>query len=127
MDRYVKIVVGDTETYLEYVVNDHPLVSHTHPIGLKHIESEGMKQSAGSSFLEGLVYLLEFVSLYDRIPTDFRLITPRHAIWLGNLIEKTSYAQFFTNGMPVRVTLLDTYDPSLPYARHSQTIFSFKV
>lgn len=127
MNPHLKIVVGDRETHINYVVDGEPLVMHTHPVGIKHIETEGMNAIAASKLLDGVIYALEFVSLHDRIPTDFKLITPRYATWIGEAIENASYAQFFTEGAPVRVTLEDTYDPSLAYARHTQTIFSFKV
>jgi hypothetical protein len=108
-------------------VDKHVIVKHEHPFGLRHIEAEGMNTVAGSKFLDGIMYALEFVSLHDRIPTDFRLITPRYATWIGETIEAGSYTQFFTDGARVSVTLEGTHDPSLGYARHTQTIFSFKV
>lgn len=126
MTSHLKIVVGDRETRIDYVADDHVIVSHMHPVGLKHIEMEGMNVIAGSKFIDGIIYALEFISLYDRIPTDFKLVSPRYSTWIGEIIENGSYAQFFTNGVPVRVTLEGT-DPSLGYARHTQTIFSFKV
>lgn len=127
MDSHLLIKVGDRETLIDYVIEGKTIVSHTHPIGLKHVEAEGMNELAGSKLLDGVLYALEFISLHDRIPTDFRLITPRYATWIGEMLERGSYSQFYTDGAPIRVTLLDTYDPSISYARHTQTIFSFKV
>lgn len=127
MNPHLKIIVGDRESHIKYMVDEHEIVSHIHPVGLKLIELEGMNQIAASKFLDGLMYTLEFVSLHDRIPTDFRLVTPRYATWIGEAIENASYAQFYTNGAPISVTLEGTHDPSLGYARHTQTIFSFKV
>lgn len=128
MTSHLKIVVGDRETHVQYLVDDQSLVSHVHPVGLRHIELEGMNQIAASKFMDGITYALEFISLHDRIPTDFKLYTPLYATWIGEAIENASYAQFYTNKVPVRVTLLGTQDPSISsYARHSKTIFSFKV
>lgn len=127
MNPHLKIVIGDRETHIKYVVDGQPLVTHAHPYGLRHIESDGMDAIAGSKLVDGIVYSLEFISLHDRIPTDFRLITPQYGTWIGETIENASYAQFFTRGAPVRVTLEGTHDPSIPYAGHTQTIFSFKV
>lgn len=126
MNPYLKIVVGDRETHIKYVIDKEPIVSHAHPYGLRHIELDGMNAIAASKLLDGIIYALEFVSLHDRIPTDFRLITPHYSTWIGEAIENASYAQFYTGGVPVRVTLIDT-DPSISYAGHTQTIFSFKV
>jgi len=127
MNPRLVIKVGDRETQVEYYIGTHAIVSHLHPFGLKHIEAEGMNTVAGSKLLDGITYALEFVSLHDRIPTDFRLITPRYAVWIGETIEAGSYTQFYTNGAAISVTLEGTHDPSLGYARHTQTIHSFKV
>ena len=102
MDRaqsFLSVSVGDTSTLINYIVDGHVLVSHVHPIGYKHIEAEGMNVIASSKFMDGILYTLEFISLHDRIPTEWRLIAPRYA----------------------------TKDVPLSYARHSQTIHSFKV
>lgn len=127
MNSHLVIKVGDRETVIEYVVDGTSIVSHSHPVGIKFLELEGMNTIAASKLMDGILYALEFVSLYDRIPTHFKLITPRYATWIGESIENASYAQFFTDGAPVRVTLDGTHDPSLGYARHTQTILSFKV
>lgn len=127
MDSHLNIIVGDRETRIVYVVDNESMVSHVHPYGLRHIEEDGMNQTAASKLSDGIMYALEFISLHDRIPTDFRIVAPRYATWIGERVEGWSYAQFFTDGVPVRVTLKGTNDPSIGYARHSQTIFSFKV
>ncbi len=124
---FLSIAVGDTSTLINYIVEGHVIVSHIHPVGYKHIEAEGMNIIAGSKFIDGVIYTLEFVSLHDRIPTDFRLITKRYATWIGDIVESSSYTQFYTNGAPISVTLEGVEDVPLSYARHSQTIHSFKV
>ena len=127
MNPYLSIGVGDTATLINYIVDGEVLVSHTHPIGYKAIEAEGMNVIAASKLMDGVLYALEFISLQDRIPTDFRLIAPRYATWIGEALEHASYTQFYTDGVPVNVTLEGTQDVPLSYARHSQTIHSFKV
>lgn len=127
MNPYLSIAVGDSSTLINYVVDGHVLVSHTHPVGFKHIEADGMNQIASSKLLDGILYALEFISLHDRIPTDFRLITPRYATWIGETLENGSYTQFYTDGIPVSVTLEGITSAPLSYARHSQTIQSFKI
>lgn len=125
---FLSVAVGDTSTLINYLVDGHILVSHVHPIGYKHIEAEGMNVIAASKFMDGVLYALEFISLHDRIPTDFRLIAPRYATWIGETLENnSSYSQFYTRGVPVSVTLEGVQDVPLSYARHSQTIHSFKV
>ena len=124
---FLSVAVGDTSTLINYIVEGHVLVSHIHPVGYKHIEAEGMSVIAGSKFMDGVLYTLEFVSLHDRIPTQFKLIAPRYATWIGETLEGASYTQFFTDGVPVSVTLEGIKDVPLSYARHSQTIHSFKV
>ncbi len=124
---FLSIAVGDTSTLINYIVDGHILVSHVHPVGYKHIEAEGMSVIAGSKFVDGVLYTLEFISLHDRIPTQFKLIAPRYATWIGETVEGISYTQFFTGGVPISVTLEGIKDVPLSYARHSQTIHSFKV
>jgi hypothetical protein len=127
MNPFLSISVGDSATLINYIVDGHIIVSHHHPIGYKHIEAEGMNQIAGSKLLDGVLYALEFISLHDRIPTRFRLIAPRYATWIGQVLENCSYTQFYTDGVPVNVTMEGTESANFPYARHTQTIFSFKV
>jgi hypothetical protein len=126
-ESFLSIAVGDTSTLINYIVDGHILVSHIHPIGYKHIEAEGMNITAGSKFMDGVLYALEFISLHDRIPTQFKLIAPRYSTWIGETLEGESYTQFYTNGAPVSVTLEGIKDVPLSYARHSQTIHSFKI
>lgn len=112
---------------INYMIEGQVIVSHTHPIGFKHIEAEGMSVIAASKLLDGILYALEFISLHDRIPTDFRLITPRYALWIGEAIERGSYTQFYTDGAPINVTLEGIEKVPISYARHTQTIHSFKI
>lgn len=126
-ESFLSIAVGDTSTLINYIVDGHIIVSHVHSIGYKHIEAEGMGIIAGSKFLDGVLYALEFISLHDRIPTQFKLIAPRYATWIGETIESESYTQFYTGGVPISVTLEGIKDVPLSYARHSQTIHSFKI
>lgn len=123
---YLSISVGDTSTLINYLVEGQVIVSHTHNVGYKHFEAEGMNIIVASKFLDGILYTLEFISLHDRIPTDFRLISPRYITWVSEIIENESYTQFFTDGVPVNVTL-EGVQNVLPYARHSKTIHSFKL
>jgi hypothetical protein len=127
MNSYLSIAVGDTSTLINYLNDGQVLVSHTHPVGYKHIEAEGMNAVAASKLLDGILYTIEFISLHDRMPTDFRVVAPRYATWIGEVIENGSYTQFYTGGVPVSVTLEGIKDSPLSYARHSQTIHSFKV
>lgn len=124
---YLSILVADTSTLINYMVDSEVIISHTHPIGYKHIEADGMSIIAGSKFIDGILYTLEFISLHDRIPTDFRLVSPRYVTWIGETIENTSYTQFYTGGAPISVTLEGITEVPLSYARHSQTIHSFKL
>ena len=124
---YLAVAVGDTSTLISYIVDGYIIVSHTHSVGFKHIESLGMSVIAASKFMDGIIYALEFISLHDRIPTEVKLVAPRYATWIGETIEAASYTQFFTDGARVSVTLEGTKEVPLTYARHSQTIHSFKV
>lgn len=127
MKPYLSISVGDTATLINYISDGEVVVSHTHPMGYTHIEAEGMNKVAAGKLLEGIVYTLEFVSLYDRIPVSFRLIAPRYTTWIRDAVEKNSYSQFYTKGSPISVTLEGIPQGPLLHARYPKTIFSFKV
>ena len=126
---HLKILVTDDSLSLQYIVSDEVLLSHDHNFGIKHLESHALSKQATGKFLDNVIYTLEFISLHDRIPTDFRLTTHRYASWLKNVIENNSYAQFFTNEIPVRVTLENNQDNLLNnnYAGHKKATLSFKV
>ncbi len=127
VQSHLAIQVSDTSTRIDYVVNDNVVVSHTHGIGFKNIEAEGMSIIAKSKLIDGILYTLEFISLHDRIPTNFKLIAPRYSTWIGEVVEGASYTQFYTDGAPINVTLEGITDVPLSYARHSKTIHSFKL
>ena len=114
MNPYLSISVGDSTTLINYVVDGD-------------IEAEGMNNVAGSKFIDGILYALEFISLHDKIPTDFRLIAPRYSTWISDTIKDASYTQFFTDEIPVGVTIEGTKNTPFSYARHTQTIQSFKI
>lgn len=121
------ISVHDDHVALEYVVENNVLVSHKHTFGIKHLESHALSKEAVSKFLDGILYILEYISLYDRIPTEFILVTPRYGAWLKGAIEDHSYSQFYTGGIAPRVTIESNKDTSFTYARHKKAILSFKV
>lgn len=127
MNSYLSVLLQDSSTRINYVVDGEVIVTHTHDIGLKHIEADGLGTIASSKLIDGVMYVLEFISLHDRIPTTVHISSPRYASWLSDTITNASYTQFFTDGMPMRVTLDSTTGPSSNYARHTQTVFSFKV
>lgn len=141
MSTHLGVTVTDSATHIQYVCDGEVVLTHTHPFGLKHAEGYGLNKIAASSIRDGVIYALEHISLYDRIPTEIRLLAPLHMTWLKGVLEGYDYAQFYTDGVPVRVTLLDKKelqqlhgDSSLSspssspsYARHSKTIFTFKI
>lgn len=127
MSPHLLITINDIETNISYRIDNKDVINHTHNIGLAHLEREGLNKVVTSKFIDGVMYALEYVSLYERIPVDFRLVTPRYATWLKGVLEDQSYAQFYTNGLPVRVTITSSNNTSFNYARHKKAIFSFKV
>lgn len=127
MSSHLLITINDIETNISYCVDGKDLISHTHNIGLAHLEREGLNKIVTSKFTDGIIYALEYISLYERIPTEFKLVTPRYATWLKGVLEEESYAQFYTGGLPVRVTIQSSDNASFSYARHKKAIFSFKV
>ncbi len=125
--NFLNIIVRDDHTLIEYVCGENVIVEHRHDFGIKHLEKETLSKIAFSKFIDGILYVLEHISLYERIPTDFRLTTPRYVTLLKDKIEKESYTQFFTNNVPIRVTINDNKDILLNYAGHKKISFNFKV
>ncbi|MCX6756696.1 MAG: hypothetical protein NTW35_00875 [Candidatus Nomurabacteria bacterium] len=125
--NYLTISMSDMATMIYYVSDGNVVVAHNHDVGFKQLEADGLGIIAASKLLDGVMYTLEFISLHDRIPTEFYLATNRYTTWLAGVLQGASYAQFYTENKPVRVTLDTTKAPSINYARHKKTVFSFKV
>lgn len=124
---HLNISISDMVTLISYVVDGKAILAHTHDIGLKQLEADGLGVVAASKLLDGVIYTLEFISLQDRIPIEFHLNTSRYTTWLTSVLENASYTQFYTEGKPVHVTIDNIKDPLTNYARHTKTVFSFKV
>lgn len=127
MSHYLKIFVTDENVFIQYTADEEVVMSRIHNFGIKHLESQALNAKATAKFLDSIMHALELISLYERIPTDFRLITPRYATWLKSAIENYHYSQFFTDGVSVRVTLEDNKDNLFDYAGHKKAKFSFKI
>ena len=108
--NFLNIKVFDNYVLVEYVYSGNVIANHKHEYGIKHLEREALSPIAFSKFIDGVIYMLEHISLYERIPTDFRLSTPRYATLLKNKLENESYSQFFTNGIPICVTINENKD-----------------
>lgn len=141
MSTHLGVTVTESATHIQYICDGEVILSHTHPFGLQHAEAYGLNKIAASSIRDGVLFALEHISLYDRIPTEIRLLAPMHAPWLQSVLVGYDYAQFYMGGVPMRVTLLDKKElfahhqeqvdssslSSHPYARHSKTVLSFKI
>lgn len=127
MSPHLLITINDIETNISYRVDNKDIINHTHNVGLIHLEREGLNKIVTSKLIDGIIYALEYISLYERIPIEFKLMTPKYATWLKGVLEDQSYAQFYTNGLPIRVTIISSDNASFSYARHKKAIFSFKV
>jgi hypothetical protein len=88
--HWLEIIVGDEDTTVQYVTENKVLVSHTHPVGYRIIEADGMNAIARSKFLDGVLYMLEFISLNDRIPTEFKVISPQKSACRTRVIGRSN-------------------------------------
>jgi len=130
MVPHLSISVSHNTTLIDYISDGTVLVTHLHPYGHKNIEDDGMGDMAASKLRDGVIYVLEFISLHDRIPTEFKVLSPKYSSWIKEALQKESYSQFWRNGFPINVTIdniKQKEDNSFSYARHSKTIQSFKV
>jgi hypothetical protein len=126
MTTYALLSFSDNQVVASYISDEETMLSYTHPYGHLQLEAQALGKSSVSMIDSALVSLFEQVSLYDRIPKHIHILSTRNREWLKKVIESRSYTQFYTDGTPFCVTLLDTNGTS-SYARHSQTLQSFKI
>lgn len=124
--KYLEVILFDEHTLIKYISEGEVLLERKHPIGLTYIEANNMRPRAAAQFFDGILYTLELISLYDRIPESIHVATLRHGPWFKHLLEHESYAQYYLPSKHVSVILLDTAH-SPHYARHTKTFQAFKV
>lgn len=126
-DEHLSIQILDDNTLFDYIISDEKIFSYNHPVGMKHIEAHALNNIAESKLVDGVLHIMSQISLYERIPTTLKVSAYKYTPWFKKVFENISYAQFYTDGKTVRVILNDINQVPQSYARHTQTIQSFKI
>jgi hypothetical protein len=125
--NHLYLVFSENDLCVSYISQGEEMLRYTFPYGYLFLESKGLGPFAISSLESAVISVLEQVSLYDRVPKAYLVHSYYHKAWIKGLLESLSYAQFFTPEKEVHVTLLDTRATKPAYARHQETLQSFKV
>jgi hypothetical protein len=126
-DSHAYLVFSDDDLVVSYISHGEEMIRIPFKYGYKFLEASALGVSTRSAIATSLATLFESVSLYDRVPQHIKVESFRHREWLKRTIESLSYTQFYTKGKSLRVTLVETKEVSSSYARHSQTLQSFKI
>ena len=126
-ERCIHLIFSDDNLIASYVSDGEVMLRYSYPYGLKFLDGCALGKSAVSSIDNVIVTLFEQISLFDRIPVLIKIESVRHKEWLRKSVQGLSYTQFYTEGKPMRVNIIDTIRSSPSYARHSQTLQSFKI
>ena len=126
-DSHAYLLFSDDDLVVSYISNGEEMLRLTFKYGHKFLDASALGTSTASAISTALATLFESVSLYDRVPHHIKVESIRHKEWLKRTIETLSYTQFYNGELPLRVTLVDNKEASSSYARHSQTLQSFKI
>lgn len=126
-EAHAYLVFSDDALIVSYFSHGEEMLRIPFKYGYKFLDATALGVSTSSAVSTALTTLFESVSLYDRIPHHVKIESFRHREWLKRTIESISYTQFYSKHKSLRVTLVETKEVSSSYARHSQTLQSFKI
>ena len=126
-DSYAHLQFSDDGLVVSYMSLGEPMLRMTFDYGYKFLDASSLGVHSASAISTALATLFESVSLYDRVPHHIKVESIRHREWIKRTVESLSYTQFYNGELPLRVTLVDNKEASPSYARHSQTLQSFKI
>jgi len=121
------LLFSDDDLIVSYISNGEEMLRMPFKYGYKFLDASSLGIVTTSAISTALATLFESVSLYDRVPHHIKVESVRHREWLKRTIESLSYTQFYNEDQALRVTLIDNKEASSSYARHSQTLQSFKI
>jgi hypothetical protein len=124
MQNVLTLIVSDGSTDIEYIDNGVKMFEYTSPIGIKHVTNGHLSESAANDWFSYVLWSLHSISYIERIPTTVYIKVAEHQVWFQSIIERYSYAQFFTDKSKVRAIILDN---SQTYGRHQKTLSKFSI
>lgn len=124
MQNILTVIVNNDSTDIEYIDNGVKLFEYRSPVGLNIVNTKKLSESVANDWFSYILWSLHSISYIERIPNTVYIKVEDHQIWFQSIIERYSYAQFFTNNNKVRAIILDN-NPS--YGRHQKTISKFSI
>ena len=125
MNSLLLITLTDESYIVDYREDGESLLVTKKKYGLLKLEDFKLRERAGYLLLDPLIYTLEKISLYERIPTTVHVITERHGPWIKHIIKEYPYTQFYTGGKKMSVTLGQARNNL--YAGHTKETFKYKI
>ena len=120
----LRIEVKDNVTDITYIDNGMKMFEFTSPSGDIEISKNKFSESVANNWFSYIIWCLHSISYIDRIPTEMRVLCKDNAVWFSSIINRHSYAQFYTNSQKVHV-IIETLDNN--YERRQKTISKFKI
>lgn len=124
MQNVLTLIVNKDSTDIEYIDNGVKMFEYTSPVGLAHVSAQHLSESAANDWFSYVLWSLHSISYVERIPTTIYIKVPEHQVWFQSIVERYSYAQFFTSESRVRAIILDNQET---YGRHQKTISKFSI
>jgi len=143
LDKYLEIKVLESETVINYFCDDTLVYTHRHKIGLQKIDIESVSKFIISDWVNGVIFSLSHISLYDRVPKYIYLYTEKYPYTFEQALrDSRTYSQFYLgadledkhlyviiNKINVTNLNLDTFKQcknKKSYERYTKAISQFK-
>lgn len=120
----LRITIKNKETHVSYIDEGTKMFEYSSVIGSDYVESKNFSEEAANTWLSYILWCMHSISYIDRIPTNIILVCENNAMWYSSVLERYSYAQFFTNKKKISVILESNIKN---YGRHKETISKFAI
>jgi hypothetical protein len=125
MASYLILSLTQESYSIIYKEEGDVLLEVTKKYGLHKLEDFKLRERASYLLLDPLLFVLEKISLYERIPTALHVVTSKHGTWIKHILESYPYTQFYTSGKKMSV-ILEKVQGNM-YAGHQKKTLNFKI
>jgi len=96
LDKYLEVKVLTDKTVINYWNDDTLIFSHEHKIGMRKVDEEKVSNFILSDWVSGIIYTLQNISFYDRVPKHIYLKVEKYPSIFEKIIRnKSTYSQFY--------------------------------